>query len=110
MVHIMKPVGQGAFKISIRANFQGRTVTAAIAQTNYLTVAAANAAGAGAAAGAGRAAGGGISGVMIGAIAGAVAVGVGVAVAVSRAGGGAKTPSTPTGTIGAPGTPTIGPP
>lgn len=110
MVHIMKPVGQGAFKISIRANFQGRTVTTAIAQTNYLTVAAANAAGAGAAAGAGRAAGGGISGVMIGVIAGAVAAGVGVAVAVSRAGGGAKTPSTPTGSIGAPGTPTIGPP
>jgi hypothetical protein len=116
-VHVMKAMGQGAFKIGVRASFQGHIATAAIAQTNYLTAAAATAAGAGAGAGgaaAGGAAGGaaaaaGISGTMIGVIAGAVAAGVATAVAVSKSGGGAKA-STPTGTIGGVGTPTIGPP
>jgi len=120
-VHVMKAVGQGAFKIGIKASFQGHIATAAIAQTNYLTAAAATAAGAGASAGGatagGAAAGGtaaaaGISGTMIGVIAGAVAAGVGVAVAASKAGGGKSStpPPPPTGTIGAAGTPTIGPP
>ena len=120
-VHVMKAVGQGAFKIGIKASFQGHIATAAIAQTNYLTAAAATAAGAGATAGGatagGAAAGGtaaaaGISGTMIGVIAGAVAAGVGVAVAASKAGGGKSSspPATPAGTIGAAGSPTIGPP
>jgi hypothetical protein len=110
-IHIMKAVGPGHFKISVNASFQGQTVTTAIAQTNYLTMAAASAAGAGAAAGAGTAAAaGGISGTMIGIIAAGVAAGVGTAVAVSKSGGGSKTSSTPTGTIGAPGTPTVGAP
>jgi hypothetical protein len=112
-IHIMKAVGQGAFKIGVRASFQGQTATTAIAQTNYLTLAAAHAAGAAAGAagagGAGGGAAGGISGAMIGVIAGGVAAGVATAVAVSR-GGGAKAPSTPTGTIGSVGTPTIGAP
>ena len=110
-IHMMKAVGPGHFKISVNASFQGQTVTTAIAQTNYLTMAAASAAGAGAAAGAGTAAAaGGISGTMIGVIAGAVAASVGTAVAVSKSGGGSKSSSTPTGDIGAPGTPHVGPP
>ena len=39
-VNDMKPVGQGAFKINVQTSFQGQTATTAIAQTNYLTVAA----------------------------------------------------------------------
>jgi hypothetical protein len=126
-VHIMKPIGQGAFKIGVRASLQGHIATATIAQTNYLTVGAATAAGAGGAAGAGTAAGAsagagaaagagtaaaaGISGTMIGVIVGAVAAGAVVAVAASKSGGGSKTGSTtPTGTVGTPGTPSLGPP
>lgn len=104
-VHTMKPAGPGAFKIRVQASFQGKTAKATIAQTNYATLAAATAAGAGAAAGAGTAAGGGISGLMMGLIAAGVAAGVVTAVALAKSGGGK-----PTGTIGAPGTPTIGPP
>src|SRR5271157_5214354 len=44
-VHIMKPVGPGHFKINVNASFQGQTATTSIAQTNYLTMAAATAAG-----------------------------------------------------------------
>jgi hypothetical protein len=110
-VHVMKPVGLGHFKISISASFQGQTVTTAIAQTNYATLAAATAAGAGAAAGVGTAAAaGGISGTMIGLIVAGVAAGVGTAVAVSKGGGGSKTSSTPSGSVGTPGSPTLGPP
>ncbi len=110
-VHIMKPIGQGAFKIGVRASLQGHIATATIAQTNYLTVGAATAAGAGAAAGAGTAAAAGISGTMIGVIVGAVAAGAVVAVVASKSGGGSKTGSTtPTGTVGTPGTPSLGPP
>lgn len=105
-VHIMKPVGQGAFKINVNASYQGHIISTTISQTNFLTVADATAAGAGAGAGAGTpGGGGGISGLTIGLIVGAVAVGVGVAVAVIETRGGK-----PTGTIGPPGTPTIGAP
>jgi hypothetical protein len=104
-VHIMKPVGAGHFKISVNASFQGQTATTVIAQTNFLTLAAASAAGAGAAAAAGTAAAGGISGLMIGVIAGAVAAGVGTAVAVAKSGG-----SKTTATVGSGGSPTIGAP
>ncbi len=104
-VHVMKPVGPGRFMIKVMASFQGETATATIAQTNYSTLAAATAAGVGAAAGAGTPAGAGISGLMIGLIAAGVAAGVVTAVALAKSGGGK-----PTGTIGAPGTPTIGPP
>jgi len=118
-VHIMKPVGQGAFKIGVRASLQGHVATATIAQTNYLTVGAATAAGAGGAAGAGAAAGtgaataAGISGTMIGVIAGAVAAGAAVAVVAAKSGGGSKSsppPPTSAGTVGTPGTPSLGPP
>lgn len=122
-VHLMKPVGQGAFKIAVHASFQGHIAAAAIPQTNYMTAAAASAAGAGgatgaggasgagAAAGAGTAAAGGISGTMIGVIAGAVAAGVVTAVAVSKSGGSKTTTTAPEqGTIGSGGSPTIGPP
>jgi len=119
-VHIMKPIGQGAFKIAVRASLQGHIATATIAQTNYLTAAAATAAGAGAggaagagtAAGAGAGAAAGISGTMIGVIVGAVAAGAAVAAVAAKSGGGSKstTPTTPTGTVGTPGTPTLGPP
>ena len=122
-VHIMKPIGQGVFKIGVRATLQGHIATATIAQTNYMTAAAATAAGAGAAAGAGTAAGAGaaagagtavaagISGTMIGVIVGAVAAGAVVAAVASKSGGGSKTtPTTSTGTVGTPGTPSLGPP
>ena len=95
-VHDMKPVGQGAFKINVTASFQGQTATTAIAQTNYLTVAAANAAAAGGgatpastatAAGTANAAHG-ISKTIIGVVAAGAAAGVVTALAVSKGGGG----------------------
>lgn len=118
-VHDMKPVGQGAFKISVTASFQGQTATTAIAQTNYLTVAAASA---GAAAGGGATpastataagtanAAHGISKTIIGVVAAGAAAGVVTALAVSKGGGGSKTSTTPTGTVGGVGPPMIGPP
>jgi hypothetical protein len=110
-VHIMKAVGAGHFKISVTTSFQGQAATTAIAQTNFVTMAAATAAGAGAAAGAGTAAAaGGISATMIGIIAAGVAAGVGTAVAASKSGGGSKTSSSPTGSVGTPGPPQVGPP
>jgi hypothetical protein len=98
-----KPVGRGSFRIRVQANFHGQTFTASIAQTNYVTAAAATAAGAGVGAGAGAAtAGAGISGALIGGIiAGAAAVAVGLGVGLTR---GSKTP---TGTIGTAGSPSI---
>lgn len=119
-VHDMKPMGQGAFKISVKASFQGQTATTAIAQTNYLTVAAASAgaaAGGGAtpastATGASTAAAHGISKTIIGVVAAGVAGGVVAALAVSKGAGGSKTstaPTSPTGTIGG-GVGTIGTP
>jgi hypothetical protein len=112
-VPVARPVGPGAFKIRVRATFQGKVATAIIAQTNYLTAAAAAAAGAGAAAG-GAGAGGagaaaGISATMIGVIAGVAAAGVAGAVLATR-GGGKSNSSSPTGSIGQAGAPVIGPP
>ena len=90
-----KPVGRGPFKIRVKADFHGQTVTASISQTNYVTAAAATTAGAGAGAGAGAAtAGAGISGAVIGGIvAGAAAVAVGLGVGLTR--GGRKLPPAP---------------
>jgi hypothetical protein len=122
----MKPVGKGAFKIAIKASFQGHVTTATIAQTNYLTVAAAHAAGAavgtaggsgaaggaaGGAVAAGGATAGGISAATIGIIVAGVAAAAGVAVAVAK-GKSSKAPSAsiPTGTIGGALPPTITPP
>ena len=118
-VHDMKPVGQGAFKISVTASFQGQTATTAIAQTNYLTIAEASA---GAAAGGGaipastatgagtKAAPHGISKTIIVAVAAGAAGGIVAALAASKGGGGSKSSTTPTGTITVVGPPTIGPP
>ena len=98
-----KPIGHGQFKIKIKVDFHGQTVTASVTQTNYVTAAAAAAGGA--SAGAGAAAGAGISGAVIGGIvAGVAAAAIGIAVAATR---GSKTPTTPVGTIGTAGTPTI---
>jgi hypothetical protein len=108
-VSMSKPAGRGPFKIKVNVDFHGETLTVTIAQTNYITAAAATAAGAAVGAGAG-AASAGISGTLIGVIvAGVAAVAVGAAIAATR-GGGAKTPTgtmTPTGTIGSAGTPTL---
>jgi hypothetical protein len=94
----MKPVGTGAFKITVTASFHGQVASGVISQTNYLTVAAAHAAGA--AAGSSSASGGsGVagssaaaatsSGLSTGAIAGiaggVAAAAVGTAVGVKAA-------------------------
>ncbi len=106
VVTTSKPVGPGSFKIKVTVNFHGQVFTASIAQTNYVTVAAATTAGAGVGAGVGAAtAGAGISGTTIGIIAVGVAAAIGVGVAVAKSGGGSKT-----GTIGGAGTPSLGPP
>ena len=93
----LKPVGRGPFKIRVQANFHGQVVSTSIAQTNYVTAAAATTAGATVGAGVGAgAAGAGISATTIALIAIGVAAAVGVAVGVAKSRGGA-----PTGTIGA---------
>jgi hypothetical protein len=106
----LNPVGQGSFKISVSATFQGHVATTTVSQTNYLTEAAAQAGGGGgaggAAAGAGAGAGAGISTLaIIGIVAGAAAAAAGVAVAKSSGGGGAKK-----GTISVGSGPVFGPP
>jgi len=114
----MKPVGTGAFKLSVSASFHGQIATATVSQTNYATLASAEAAGApglgtptGSATGA-RAAGlstkakGGI-------IAGIAAAAVlGTVVALSHGGGSssASAVAIPTATIGFAGSPTTGAP
>ena len=120
MVHEMKAVGQGPFKINVTAAFHGETITASIAQTNYLTLAAASSEASGAAAPAGtattpRTAAGahGISKALIVIICAGVAGGAGAALAVSKGGGNSTTTQTstsPTGTIGGTGSTSIGPP
>lgn len=103
-----KPVGPGNFKIRVEADLHGEVFTTSIAQTNYITAAAAAAAGAGVGAGVGAATASGISATMIAIIGIGVAAAVGVSLALSsKGGGGSKTSSTPTGTIGSPGTPVI---
>jgi hypothetical protein len=121
----MHPIGTGAFKITVTAALHGHVATAVIAQTNYLTLAAAHAAaaagasagttgGAGAGgAGAGGAAAGGLSGAAIGGIVAGVAAAAVVAAKVAT--GGKKstttsTPITPTGTIGVGSGPVFGSP
>jgi hypothetical protein len=105
-VSFSRPIGRGHFSINVSANAQGHVFTAAISQTNFATAAAAAGAGGAAAGGAAAGAGGaaaaaGISGAVIGGIvAAAAAVAVGLAVGLTRK-------STPTGTIGAAGTPTL---
>jgi hypothetical protein len=117
-VPTMTPVGQGEFKITISATFQGQTATAVITQTNYLTVAAASAAAGGAetpgatATGAATTASHGIPKALIAVIIVGVAAGAGAAVALGKGGSSntSPTPSSPTGTIGGTGSSTIGPP
>lgn len=135
-VAAMKPVGTGAFKLTVSASFHGHLASATIAQTNYATPAAAASAGAsstgggaagtsgaaggsaGGAAAGGAAAGGatagtagGLSAGVIGAIvAGVAAVAVGAGVAVAH-GGSKSSPATPPSiTISGPGSVTAGPP
>jgi len=119
-VHEMKAVGQGPFKINVTATIQGQTITTTIAQTNYLTLAAASSAASGAAAPAGTAtvahpaAGGhGISKTLIVILVAAVAGGAGAALAVSKGGGNSnatQTSTSATGTVGGVGSTSIGPP
>ncbi len=101
VVSSSKPVGRGSFKIRVQADLHGQVVTTSIAQTNYVTAAAAGVAGAGVGAGVG-AAGVGISTTMMVIIGVGVAAAVGIAVGVAESRGGA-----PTGTIGGAGSPTI---
>ncbi len=107
-VSFSRPIGRGHFSINVGANAQGHVFAASISQTNFATAAAAAGAGAGGAAAGGAAAGAGgaaaaagVSGAVIGGIvAAAAAVAVGLAVGLTRK-------STPTGTVGAAGTPSI---
>ena len=82
----MHPVGMGAFNIGVTASFQNQVATATIAQTNFATVAAANAAIAAGTvpAGASIATGGGFLGLGIStAVVGAIAAGAAAAVTVA---------------------------
>jgi hypothetical protein len=100
---ILRPNGvSGEFKINIKASYQGHTASTTITQTNAIAGAAAGSAG--------TAAGAGASHLHVIVIAVTL-----TAVAAVAAGFGAyeankSGPSRPTGTIGAPGTVTIGPP
>ena len=112
----------GVFKINVSASLHGQVATAAVTQTNAIA-GAAGAAGAGAAgagagsagaggAGAAGAGAGGMSAATIGGIAaGTAAVGAVAAKVATSGGDEASTPPVPppTATIGAPGTPVIGP-
>ena len=119
-VSAMTPVGEGEFKISVSATFKGQTATAVITQTNYLTLAAANAATGGAATTGAKpraatpTASHGISKALIAVIIAGVAAGAGAAVALAGKGGGSSTssssPSSASGTIGGTGSSSIGPP
>lgn len=86
----LTPTLPGALRIEVTAVYQGQKATAAISQTNYMTVSQAAQAGQGAAA-----SGGGISGKAIAIIGGvAVAGGAGAAIALS----GSSSPTTTTTT------------
>jgi hypothetical protein len=121
----MTPVGLGEFKISVSATYQGESTTAVISQTNYLTVAAANAAAGGTTTQATTETPGvtktattatashGISKTLIVVIIAGVAAGAGAAAALGKGGGGSngsQNPPSPSGTIGGTGTSTIGAP
>jgi len=102
---VLRPNGvAGQFKIDIRASFQGHTAATSITQTNTVAGAAAGSSAAAAAAA-------GHSHLLIIAIAVGAAVAGGIAAGVELSGGSgpAKT-AAPSGTIGAPGTPTVGAP
>ncbi len=102
----LHPLGTGVFKITVTATMHGHLATAVISQTNYLTVAAAQAAGASAGA---AAAGGGLSGLAIGGIiAGAAAVAV-VAAKVATGGKSGSTQAAASLTL-TPGAPAVGAP
>ena len=107
----VNPIATGTLQMQVTAAFQGQTATAAIAQTNFATLAEAAAAGAGATGGAGGgggtpsaggAAGGGAGGGLgTGAIVGIAAAAVGAAVAGVTLGGGGDTAGTgPGGVMG----------
>jgi len=84
-VHVIRPIGLGRFEISVTVSLKDQTVTTAIRQTNYATVAAAKA---------------------------ATAAAAGAAVAPGKSEGGSRPAPAPvpSGTIGTPGTPNVGPP
>lgn len=119
----IRPVGEGAFKINVTATLHGQTASATIAQTNYLTLAAAGVAAGGTETPPGvptaapnrpaTTAKHGISKTLIAVIIAGVAAGAGAAVALGKGGGGSSTSSTstsPSGTIGGASPPTIGAP
>ena len=86
----MKPAGTGAFKISVSASFHGQVATSSITQTNYLTVAAAHAAGATSSTSASSSGSGGAAGSSAAAgSAGASATGLSTAAIAGIAAGGA---------------------
>jgi hypothetical protein len=100
---VLRPNGvAGQFKIDIRASFQGHTAATSITQTNTVAGVAGSSAAAAAAAG--------HSHLLIIAIAVGAAVAGGIAAGVELSGGGPAKTAAPSGTIGAPGTPTIGAP
>jgi len=86
----MQPVGTGTVKIGVTASYQGQTATTSITQTNYATVASAQAAGA-------SVSSTGLStGTIVGIVAGVVAGAVTGAVIATHGG---SNSTTPTGTI-----------
>jgi hypothetical protein len=105
----LHPVGTGAFRIGVSAAFQGHIATVAIAQTNYLTAAAAAGAG-GAAGAAGGVVGAGTAALsttaIVGIVGGVVAAGAIVAV---KALGKSSSPSAATPTSIGLGSATVGP-
>jgi len=102
---VLRPNGvAGQFKIDIRASFQGHTAATSITQTNTVAGAAAGSSAAAAAAA-------GHSHLLIIAIAVGAAVAGGIAAGVELSGGSGPVKTVaPSGTIGAPGTPTVGAP
>lgn len=99
----LQPVDTGSFNISVSASFHGQIAQATISQTNYLTSAATGgSSGASAAAGLSTAA-------LIAIIAG-VAAGAAIGIGVGLSHGGGSGAAAVTGSIGAPGTSTVGPP
>lgn len=108
---IGKPVGTGAFKLTVSASFHGQLATASIAQTNVLTAAALPpGVTAGGVSGASAGGAGGLSAGVIAAIVGGVAaaaVGIGVGVAHGHSSSAVNTSSAG---IGSAGGVTVGPP
>lgn len=100
----LQPVSTGSFNISVTASFNGQLASTTIAQTNFLTASAAAAGGSGA-----GAAGGLSTAAIVGIVAGvAAAAAVGLGVGLTRGGSSAAVPVT--GSIGGPGSTTVGAP